>query len=229
MASSTTALFAFATDLLTPITLFTMWLGVTANETKCATRILAALFFIGVGALAAAMAWYPPLAAIRIEPAPGGQVAMVAALAFVVPILLLAVPTSRVFLAKVDPRAVARLGLWRAVYGSLLLAMGLTGGLPEGFFTSVAMGDIAIGLWAFAIATWAARVSDRHLLAWNIAGLLDLLHVIPLAVMVLRPFLLANPDAPTLNLLPMAGVPLFIALHIITIKNLLTKSRAIAL
>lgn len=224
MPSSTTALISLATDVLTPVTLFTIWLVVARNQQTQAAKIWAGLLIVAAGLLAGAMAWYPPLAAIRIEPAPGGQVFVVASIAFVLPLLLLALPPSRAFLANIDPLFLARLGIWRAVYGSLLLAMGLAGGLPAGFFRSVAMGDIAVGLWAIWIATRAQRVSDRHLLAWNIAGLVDLLHVIPLAVIVLRPFILANPDAPTLNLLPLVGVPLFIALHIITIKNLVFRT-----
>jgi hypothetical protein len=220
MSTTATTVIASATDLLTPITLATIWVVVSRNQASGAGKALSALALIAVACFASAMAWYPPLAAIRIEPAPGAQVFLVAGVAFLMPLILLALPPSRAFLANVDPLSVTRLGIWRAVFGSLILAMGLAGGLPPGFFRTVALGDIAVGLWAIWIVTRKHRVSNRHLLAWNMAGLLDLLHVIPLAVLVLRPFILANPDLPTLNLLPLAGVPMFIALHIVTIKNL---------
>ena len=223
MQSSAAALIALATDVLTPVCLFTIWLVAARNQPTQAAKVWAGLLIVAAGLLASAMAWYPPLAAIRIQPAPGAQVLVVASIAFVLPLLLLALPTSRSLLAYVDPLSVTHLGIWRAVFGSLLLLLGLAGGLPAVFFRSVALGDIAIGLWAIWIATRTQRVSDRHLLVWNVAGLIDLLHVIPLAVIVLRPFIIANPDAATLNLLPLVGVPLFIALHIITIKNLVSK------
>jgi hypothetical protein len=220
VTNSTEDLIVLLTDILTPITVFTIWLVAVRNQISKAGNLWAALLLVGVASFASAMAWYPPLAAFRISPAPGGQVLVVASIAFLLPLALLALPASRAFLANIDPLDAARLGIWRAVYGSLILALGLEGGLPKGFFQSVALGDIAVGLWALWITTRSHRVSDRHLLVWNVAGLMDLLHVIPLAVLVLRPSILANPDGSTLNLLPLVGVPLFIALHIVTIRNL---------
>jgi hypothetical protein len=61
------------------------------------------------------------------------------------------------------------------------------------------------------------------LIACNAVRLRDLLHVIPLAELALRPILLANPELPTLNLLLLVGVPLFIAPHIIILRNLIGK------
>ncbi|OYY76381.1 MAG: hypothetical protein B7Y43_15165 [Sphingomonas sp. 28-62-20] len=220
-------LIALVSDILMPITLVTIWLVVARDQPKQTTKLWAGLVLIGAATLAAATAWYPPLAAIRLEPAPGAQVAVVPFLAFGLPSILLSLPATRPFLARIDPLSAARIGIWRAVYGSVLLAMGLAGGLPEGFYRSVATGDIAVGLWALWIVTRSNRVSDHHLLAWNVAGLIDLLHVIPLAITILRPFIIANPDVPTLNLLPLAGVPLFIALHIVTIRNLAISERVV--
>lgn len=225
MTLTNAGLIALVSDILMPITLFTIWLVVVRDQPRQTAKLWAAVLLIGAATLAAAMAWYPPLAAIRLEPAPGAQVAAVALLAFGLPAVLFRLPATRLFLARIDSLSAARIGIWRVVYGSALLAMGLAGDLPEGFYRSVAIGDIAVGLWAVWIATRSNRVSDRHLLAWNVAGLIDLLHVIPLAVIILRPFVIANPGAPTLNLLPLAGVPLFIALHIVTIRNLAFRGR----
>lgn len=227
MILTNAGLIALVSDILMPITLVTIWLVVARDQPTQTAKLWAGVVLIGAATLAAALSWYPPLVAIRLEPAPGAQVAVVAFLAFGLPAVLLSLPATRLFLARIDSLSAARIGNWRVVYGSLLLAMGLAGGLPEDFYRSVAIGDIAVGLWAMWIATRPNRVSDRHLLAWNIAGLIDLLHVIPLAVIILRPFVIANPDAPTLNLLPLAGVPLFIALHIVTIRNLAFRVRKV--
>ena len=227
MILTNAGLIALVSDILMPITLVTIWLVVVRDQSTQTAKFWAGVVLIGAATLAAATAWYPPLAAIRLEPAPGAQVAVVAFLAFGLPAVLLSLPATRLFLARIDSLSAARIGIWRVVFGSVLKAMGLAGGLPEGFYRSVAIGDIAVGLWAVWIATRSNRVSDRYLLTWNIAGLIDLLHVIPLAVIILRPFVIANPDAPTLNLLPLAGVPLFIALHIVTIRNLAFRGRKV--
>jgi hypothetical protein len=216
-----------ATDVLTLVTVFTIWLVVSRSQTGWEAKFWTAALLSSAMLTAAAVAWYPPLAAIRIEPAPGAQVVVVALIAFVAPTALLAVPATRAVLQAINPLSVVRLGIWRAAYGILLLALGLIGGLPVAFFRSAALGDILVGLWALWICTRTERVTDRHLLAWNIFGLIDLLHVIALAVFVLRPYFLANPNAAVLNLLPLVGVPLFIALHVITIRNLTAGRRAV--
>jgi hypothetical protein len=69
-------------------------------------------------------------------------------------------------------------------------------------------------------------VTQRELIAWNALGLIDLLHVIMLAAIHLRPFFLAQPDLPTLNLLPLVGVPVFIALHVLTLWGLFARRSA---
>jgi hypothetical protein len=120
----------------------------------------------------------------------------------------------RVFVG-LDPRAVLRLYAWRAVFGAMLLILGLSGGLPTGFFWSAGIGDIAVGLWAIAIAARFPGVSRTELLAWNAAGLVDLIHVLALGASVLRLFYEANPEIARLTLLPFFGVPAFIALHLL--------------
>jgi len=123
-------------------------------------------------------------------------------------------PGRRLFAAP-DLRPVFLLYGWRAVFGGLLLAIGLSGGLPPGFFWSAAIGDMLIGLWALAIAARWPGVSRTETLAWNAAGLLDLVHVLALGATALRGFYGANSELERLSLLPLFGVPAFIALHIL--------------
>jgi hypothetical protein len=224
MFTSPATLIALTTDLLTPVTLASVWLGVVGNtKLGIAKGVLGALL-LAAFTLGAAMAWYPPLAAVRIEPAPGAQVFLIVGLGFFMPLVLFAVPSARSFLRTVDLIVIVRLGIWRLVYGALLLGMGASGGLPREFFLTVALGDMLVGLWAIWIVTRQERVSNGHLMAWNIFGLMDLLHVLPLAILVLRPFILSNANAPTLNLLPLVGVPVFIAMHIVSLGILVQRA-----
>lgn len=114
--------------------------------------------------------------------------------------------------------------LWRAVFGSGLLILGLSGGLPPAFFWSAAFGDIAVGLWALAIRARLPTVSGLELRAWNSLGLLDLLHVLTLGALNLNAFYGANPQIAPLTLLPIFGVPLFIATHIHLYRTIAARS-----
>lgn len=119
-----------------------------------------------------------------------------------------------------DSSQVLRLAGWRVVFGGLLAVIGLYGGLPDEFYVSAAIGDIAVGLWGLAL--WArGRASRRSLIAWNIIGLADLLHVLVVGALYLVPFFQTHPTTPLLGMLPTVGVPLFIALHIVALRVLL--------
>jgi hypothetical protein len=109
---------------------------------------------------------------------------------------------------------------WRAVFGGLLLAIGVLGGLPPAFFWSAAIGDILVGLWALSMLPRSASVGRTELLAWNTAGLVDLAHVLVLGAINLRPFYELHPTVARLGLLPLFGVPLFIALHLHLFRTL---------
>jgi hypothetical protein len=54
----------------------------------------------------------------------------------------------------------------------------------------------------------------------------DLAHVLVLGAINLRPFYLANPDIAPLNLLPLAGVPVFLALHGMTLWGIAARRKA---
>jgi hypothetical protein len=109
---------------------------------------------------------------------------------------------------------------WRVVFGSLLLAMGLAGGLPPAFFWSAAFGDIAVGALGIALLATGLAENRTAQLGWHALGLLDLGHVLVLGVLHLGPFYAANPDVSRLGLLPLFGVPAFIALHLGMLRGL---------
>lgn len=118
---------------------------------------------------------------------------------------------------SIDVTALVDLSIWRVVYGAALLAIGVLGGLPSEFFWSAATGDIVVGLWGLGIMQRKPAVSTREVIFWNVAGLLDLVHVLALGAIYLRGFYLGNPDVARLNLLPLVGVPLLLSLHLQTL------------
>lgn len=162
---------------------------------------------------------FPPLVALR-EATLAVQPAMVLGLTTLLTVLGLTGAGRRYFRrAKLSP-LIAMHG-WRVLFGGSLLAAGLLGGLPPEFFWSVALGDIAIGLWALAIWRRWPDVSGFELKVWSLLGLADLLHLLPRAVLTLPPFYLAHPELERPLLLPLLGVPLLIALHLLVLIRLL--------
>jgi hypothetical protein len=100
--------------------------------------------------------------------------------------------------------------------------MGLSGALPPAFFWSAAVGDIVVGLWAMSIMG-RPTVTTREIAAWNIIGLFDLTHVLALGAVNLSAFYTANPTVPLLNLLPLAGVPVLLVLHAMTLWGMAAR------
>jgi hypothetical protein len=181
--------------------------------------------FVIALAWGAAWTWYPPLAGMRLLAPPGGQAGAVIALVVSL-VSLLAIPAVRTLFRTADVSHLVGLGAWRLVYGAMLMVVGSLGGLPAAFFVSAGIGDMVVGLWALWLIMRRASVTQRELIAWNALGLIDLLHVITLAAIHLRPFFLAQPDLPALNLLPLVGVPVFIALHVLTLWGLFARRSA---
>jgi hypothetical protein len=214
-----------AIDLLMPVTLVTVWWVLWKSRVDgplgpwLAVPLVLAL---GWGAL---WSFVPAFAALRLAPPPSGQAgAILALLASLVGLLFL--PTTRLFFTNARLEVLVWVGPWRMVYGALLMTIGLGGGLPGAFFWSAAIGDIAVGIWACVILARGGRPSTPHLVAWNLLGMADLSHVLVLSAIHLRPYFLANPEVPALNLLPLAGVPVFLALHVLTLWAVWTRHRA---
>jgi hypothetical protein len=211
-------------DLLTAAALMTVWIALVRNRRDGAgTLAIAGMVLIALG-WAALWAWYPPLSAMRLNPPPGGQVAAILTLVVGLPALLVFGTVRRLF-ASINPASLVVLGPWRIVFGSILWVLGALGGLPKAFFLTAGLGDIVVGLWAIAILTRRTSARPGEVIAWNIVGLVDLLHVLVLAAINLRPFYLNQPAIPPANLLPLVGVPTFIAIHVMTLWAIVHASK----
>jgi hypothetical protein len=215
---------AAITDALMLITIFSFWsVLVRARREGPQPLAIAAPLFAALG-WAALWVWWPPLAVARLASPPGGQVIAIATTVLGL-MALLTLSSVQTYFRTSDVHQFVRLGPWRIVYGALLLTMGALGGLPDAFFWSAGIGDILVGIWAIAILTRKSPANERELVAWNLVGVADLLHVLVLGAINLRPFFLGHPDiVPPLNLLPLVGVPLFIALHVMTLWGLMRRS-----
>lgn len=228
MATHLVLLFlARATDLLMFATVLSVgWVLQRATGQRSAiSPIAVAVVLLAALVWGALWTWYPPLASTRLAAPPGGQAGAIVAL-IVTLLSLLIVPAVRDYFKHVDAARLVALGLWRLVYGTMLLAIGLLDGLPASFYLSAAVGDLLVGLWALLILTRRESASGAEIVAWNVVGLVDLLHVITLAALHLRPFFIVHPELPPLNLLPLVGVPLFIALHALTLWGLRERQAA---
>lgn len=182
------------------------------EEVKWARAVIVAAALIGF-----ANAYAPPLVALR-EALPVAQPIMIFA---IIGLLLgFALPhAGKIALDQVNARRIIAFHGWRLVFGSLLLVAGLLGALPPGFFLSVAIGDMVAGIWAISIWRRQGPVSKRELILWSLIGLADLLHVLPRAFLTLPPFYTENPDVFRPVMLPLLGVPMLIALHIILLRR----------
>ena len=212
------------TDFLMPVTIaaiaFTFH---AANPDTSGARILGGLS-LAVLAWGALWVWFPPLAEIRFAPPPFGQILGILGVVLTFIAFRFTAPM-RAYWQSAKLETLTWNGPWRAVYGLALLAIGLGGGLPTEFFWSAAVGDIAVGIWAIAILARGTSVKRGEIVGWNILGALDLFHVLVLGAIFLRPFYLANPEIQFLNLLPLAGVPLLLVTHIMTLSGFAAQRR----
>jgi hypothetical protein len=213
------------TDVLMPITVLSIWWTLRRARQGGPSAVLIALTLSTALAWGAAWVWHPTLAASRFLPAPAGQAGAIIGLIIALNLLRLA-PGVRAMFRLIDVHRLVDLGVWRVIYGAALLALGLLGGLPPAFFWSAALGDIMVGLWAISIVLRRSDVSKREVAAWNIIGLLDLLHVLVLGALNLGAFYLSSPAIPPLNLLPLVGVPLLLTLHIMTLIGMYQLRKA---
>jgi hypothetical protein len=214
------------TDLMIPITLLTVLFALKRSQAnnsipwQIVVPIVLALAWGGM------WVWVPALAALRLQPPPAGQAAAILGLIVGLCSLLL-IRSVRDFFRTASVLSLVTLGPWRIVYGLALLGIGLLGGLPSAFFWSAALGDIGVGLWSLLILSRSKTVTEREVMAWNVVGLLDLSHVLVLGALNLRGFYLADTSISPLNLLPIVGVPVFLALHVMTLWALLQRRNAV--
>lgn len=220
------AMIVLVSDILAPLALVHVWLAL--QEASVDRRAWIPAIPVAVAcAWAALWTWQPLFVAMRSLPPPRGQAGAILGLILGLLIIFSLSPLRRL-VAGLNPKPLVTFGAWRIVYGTILLILGLQGGLPAEFFWSAAIGDIAVGLWALSILTRLEKVSLVEMKGWNAAGLADLLHVIVLGATFFGGFYQTHPEVPRLNLLPLALVPLFITVHGVTLWNLTRRSQPIA-
>ncbi|MGA7907840.1 MAG: hypothetical protein WCA16_10580 [Candidatus Sulfotelmatobacter sp.] len=128
----------------------------------------------------------------------------------------------RQFVLSLNPTALTIAETWR-IGGITFVTLQVFHILPGVFAQPAGWGDFFIGLTAPFVALYLARPGHkRSFIAWNIAGMLDLVNAIALGVLsssavgVLR--LAVSTDAMTvlpLSLVPTFAVPLLFIIHII--------------
>jgi hypothetical protein len=223
--SNTLPMLVLASDLLMLVTMASVWMALRRAGASGGISLLLAAILAVVLLWGGTWAFVPALASLRTLPAPRGQAGAIltVVVAFTA---LLALPPVRHFFRTGRMEWLVTLGAWRVVYGATLLMMGLLGGLPSAFFWSAAFGDIAVGIWAFAIMARRLDVRPAEITAWNAVGLADLTHVLVLGALNMGPFYTANPGVQPLNLLPLAGVPVFLAIHVMTLWGIAARRQA---
>jgi hypothetical protein len=216
------SMIVLATDVIMPFTVLSIgWTILRAR--KQGPSALAIYLTLAVALLwAAAWSWLPALAALRFLPAPAGQAGAILGLLIALNLLRFS-PSVRGMFQSIDIKRLIDMGVWRVIYGAAILAIGLLGGLPPEFFWSAAFGDVFVGVWAISLLVRRPTISTKEVLTWNVVGLLDLAHVLVLGALYLRGFYTTHPDVPPLNLLPLVGVPLLLALHIQTLLGQLNR------
>ena len=176
--------------------------------------LLMPLFALVWGAV---WAYVPVLSAMRLAPPPLGQAGVILAAVVVLSLYWLTPFVGRRAVSRdLDP--LLGMAVWRAIFGLSILAVGMGGGLPPGFYWSVGLGDLMVGLFGIALILRQEPVSRRLFVIWNLLGLADLCHVLILGAVTLVPFFTAHPDAPFVNLLPLAGVPILLSLHVLGLR-----------
>ena len=152
--------------------------------------------------------------------------------------LLLATRIPLVSRILAAPGTPARLALPHTlrVVGVLFLIVMAQGHLPAAFALPAGLGDIAIGVAAPFVARRLARAPCRAgaitgAVRFNVLGLLDLIVAVSIGFL-LGPFgpLEVTPSTEALRLLPLAliptaAVPLAIALHIVSLRQLRTAAK----
>src|SRR5215207_626491 len=145
--------------------------------------------------------------------------------------LLLATRIPIVTRIVADPGTPMRLALPHTlrVVGVLFLIVMAQGHLPAVFALPAGLGDIAIGVAAPFVARRLARGTGRAgAVRFNVLGILDLVVAVSIAFLLFE-FVEVTPSTAPLRLLPLAliptvAVPLAVALHIVSLRQLRTSA-----
>ena len=132
----------------------------------------------------------------------------------------------RQFALSLNPTALTIAQTWR-IGGITFVTLQVFHILPGVFAQPAGWGDFSIGLTAPFVAFYLARPGHKNaFIAWNIAGILDLVNAITVGVLastavgILRPSV--STDAMTmlpLSLIPTFAVPLLLMVHFILIAQ----------
>ncbi len=133
-------------------------------------------------------------------------------------------------LARVPQAWIIGVQLYRAV-GAIFLYLYAFNLLPGAFALPAGIGDVAVGLTAPFVAYAVARgyANARGLaIAWNIAGIADLVVAVGTGFLTSPPFRLLPSDVPDtlitaypLVMIPLFAVPLSILLHVVSLRRFL--------
>ena len=167
-------------------------------------------WLLGAFAVAAAFAHVPALTATLPRLFPVGI-----ALGLVAAAGSLFVPAARRAFAAVSDGDMRLMLAYRAIYGGLLFGLAGVGVMPPAFALSAGLGDLVVGWLALAAPRSIDAAGPR---GWRLLvhglGLLDLLQVMALAALVVRPWSALHHNATDVMTLPWVAVPLMLALNL---------------
>lgn len=118
------------------------------------------------------------------------------------------------------------------VAGLAFVVMMLAGRLPPLFAIPAGLGDVAVGVAAFRLASRQARGEGTRSLLWfNALGITDLATAMVLGGLIGFTIIHVHPSGAAISqlplvLIPTAEVPALLALHIASLRSLRTRSRS---
>ena len=118
------------------------------------------------------------------------------------------------------------------VAGLAFVVMMLAGRLPALFAIPAGLGDVAVGVAAFRLASRQARGEGTRSLLWfNALGITDLATAMVLGGLIGFNIILVHPSGAAISqlplvLIPTAEVPALLALHIASVRSLRTRTRS---
>jgi hypothetical protein len=199
----TTSVFSPARALVPVVSVAVVWLGLA--------------LVAGVAGVFETPAGVPPVA---VGVAAGGPPLLVVG-------LLVWSDSFRAWVHGLDLRLLTMLQSWR-IAGFALLALYAQGSLPAGFAVPAGIGDVVVGLTAPVVAVFVVGGRRWAYYGWTLFGIADLVVAVTLGVLHSNsPIgLLAGSGVTTdvmrelpMSLIPTFGVPLTLALHIVSLAN----------
>ncbi len=128
-------------------------------------------------------------------------------------------------LARTPAAALIAPQILRAPYGVILLAFGRHGALPHAFAQPAGRGDLIVGGTAILAALVAGRGKAGRTIAmvWNVLAAAELCLVVARGARTLIPWAKEMHHAVPIGTLPLFAVPLFLALHVWTMRALMKR------